>query len=97
MEKLTEAQIAASLTSLPEWQVFGGKLVRQYRFKTFGQAMSFVNMVAYVAEKHDHHPDIDIRYDRVTLSLWTHDASGITRRDLRFAAALESAEDRKAD
>jgi len=97
MEKLTEAQVEASLTSLPEWQLCGGRLIRQYRFETFRQAISFVNMVASTAEQHDHHPDIDIRYDRVTLSLWTHDAAGITQRDLRFAATLSSAHNRQTD
>lgn len=97
MEKLTATQVEASLTSLPEWRLCNGKLIRRYRFETFGQAISFVNMVASIAEQHDHHPDIDIRYDRVTLSLWTHDAAGITQRDLRFAATLASAQDRQAD
>jgi 4a-hydroxytetrahydrobiopterin dehydratase len=95
MEKISESQVKDALKSLPGWGLQDEKITRQYRFKTFGQSISFVNMVAVLAEKQDHHPDIDIRYDRVTLGLWSHDAGGITPRDLRFATALDLLQDGK--
>lgn len=62
-----------------------GKLVREWRFKDFVEAMMFVNRVAAVAEDAGHHPDIDIRYNRVRLGLVTHDAGGITKTDADMA------------
>ena len=88
MKALTTAEIADFLGEEPLWQFAEGKLVREWRFSDFVEAMAFVNRVAGVAEAAGHHPDIDIRYNRVTLGLVTHDAGGITERDADMAKRL---------
>ena len=85
MKKLTEGEIAARLESLTQWQVKSGVLSRTFAFADFVAAMGFVNGVADVAERANHHPDIDIRYNKVTLRLVTHDAGGITQSDFDLA------------
>jgi len=88
MKALTEAEIADFLAEDKHWVFADGKLVRDWRFKDFVTAMEFVNRVAAVAEEAGHHPDIDIRYNRVRLGLVTHDAGGVTERDAAMAARL---------
>ncbi len=85
MKALTEAEIGLFLGEEPLWLFAEGKLVREWRFTDFAEAMTFVNRVASVAEEIGHHPDIDIRYNRVRLGLVTHDAGGITKRDADMA------------
>ena len=85
MKALTEAEIADFLGQEPLWMVAEGKLGREWRFPNFMEAMAFVNRVAMVAEDAGHHPDIDIRYNRVRLGLVTHDAGWITKRDADMA------------
>jgi 4a-hydroxytetrahydrobiopterin dehydratase len=83
--KLSEADIAAFLETLPEWKVQNGILTRTFQFADFVVAMKFVNAIADAAEKANHHPDIDIRYNKVTLGWFTHDANGITTTDFSLA------------
>lgn len=85
MTKLTDDQIRQSLQQLPGWSVTDGELVQQCTFKDFVTAMAFVNDVAQLAEAAGHHPDIDIRYNRVRLGLVTHDEGGITSKDAELA------------
>lgn len=87
--KLSESDVAARLDALPEWSQPGEEIQRTYRFKDFVAAMGFVDQVAERAEAVQHHPDILIRYGRVTLSLSTHDAGGITEKDFDFATAAD--------
>ena len=61
------------------------KITRTFEFKGFTEAVAFVNKVAILAEKENHHPDIDIRWNKVTLTLTTHDAGGLTEKDLLMA------------
>ena len=88
MKALTQAEIADFLVREPLWCFSDGKLVRDWRFKDFVAAMEFVNRVATLAEEAGHHPDIDIRYNRVRLGLVTHDAGGVTPRDALMAVRL---------
>ena len=88
MPKLTHAGIQNLLTEHPNWKLEGGKLVRDWSFKDFVEAMQFVNEVAALAEAAGHHPDIDIRYNQVRLGLVSHDAGGITGRDAAMAATI---------
>ncbi len=90
MSILTGPKLSARLTALPDWQVENGELVRTFAFKDFPAALGFVNRVGERAEKAGHHPDIDIRYNRVRLALVTHDAGGLTEKD--FALAGEASE-----
>ena len=90
MEALSGSKVEEFCAAHPDWEHAEAKLVRLARFADFRQAMAFVNKVADLAEAAGHHPDIDIRYSTVTLGLVTHDAGGITERDLEMAEALSS-------
>jgi 4a-hydroxytetrahydrobiopterin dehydratase len=89
MARLTEAEIQAGLRGLPDWHLDGQVIRRTFRLADFRAAVAFVNRLADAAEEMEHHPDIDIRYDRVTLVLTTHDAGGLTELDLRLAARAD--------
>jgi 4a-hydroxytetrahydrobiopterin dehydratase len=86
---LTAAEIEEVLKTHSAWKLQGGKLVREWTFKDFVEAMKFVHRVAELAEAAGHHPDIDIRYNRVVLGLISHDAGGITRRDATMADRID--------
>jgi 4a-hydroxytetrahydrobiopterin dehydratase len=88
-DALNRAEIDEVLKSHPSWMLQGGKLVREWTFKDFLEAMAFVNRVATVAEAAGHHPDIDIRYNRVLLGLVSHDAGGLTQRDAAMAGRID--------
>jgi 4a-hydroxytetrahydrobiopterin dehydratase len=85
---LTDREIADLLRKYPEWAIEDGMLVRFWTFNGFLEAIDFVNRVARLAEQAGHHPDIDIRYNRVKLGLVSHDAGGITARDAAMARQL---------
>jgi 4a-hydroxytetrahydrobiopterin dehydratase len=85
MDKLSSDEIDQALLSVPEWALVGEAIQRTFQFKNFRQSMAFVMDVATRAEAADHHPDILIRYSRVTLTLQTHDARGITDKDFTLA------------
>lgn len=88
MTPLGESEIQARLSRVPGWQRRGGEITRTFTFPDFAGSMAFVNRVAGLAEAANHHPDIDIRYAKVTLTLTTHDASGLTERDFALAEAI---------
>ena len=90
MTALTDQELHQALQQLPQWRLDGGKIVRDFLFPDFLGAMTFVNKMATLAEAQNHHPDIDIRYNNVRLGLVTHDANGITRRDLALATLIDS-------
>lgn len=90
MPALKPKDVQLHLKSIPKWLKRGQTLVRTYEFKEFMQGLQFVTRVAKLAEKSQHHPDIDIRYNKVTLKLTTHDEGGITDKD--FAMARQSDE-----
>ena len=83
MSPLTDAEASLRLSALPGWQIEKGELTRTFTLKDFVAALDFVNQVGALAEEAGHHPDIDIRYNRVRLALVTHDAGGLTRKGLR--------------
>jgi 4a-hydroxytetrahydrobiopterin dehydratase len=89
MGALSDKEIQAKLVSVPDWQVESGELVRTFLFKDFRASLAFVNKVGDVAEQAGHHPDIDIRYNKVRLALVTHDAGGITEKDFDLAAKAD--------
>ncbi|MFT4112842.1 4a-hydroxytetrahydrobiopterin dehydratase [Silvibacterium sp.] len=90
MPLFSSEQIQARLKSLPEWKLEDGVIVREFEFGDFALAISFVNAVAEQAEQAGHHPDIDIRYNRVRLALTSHDAGGLTNRDFDLADAINA-------
>ncbi len=87
---LAAADVAARLATLPGWRVRGDAIERTFRCASFPAAIAFVGKVAAIAEAADHHPDILVRYDRVTLTLATHSAGGVTERDFALAAEIET-------
>ncbi len=87
--KLSDVEIQRALGTLPGWARRGDALVKSFTFQRFGDGIAFVNAVAGIADAMDHHPDIDIRYTKVTLTLSTHSAGGITALDLEQAGAIE--------
>jgi 4a-hydroxytetrahydrobiopterin dehydratase len=89
MAKLTATQIRALSPLVPKWKRKGARLSRRFEFRNFVAAMRFVNAVARLAEKAWHHPDIDIRWNRVTLVLTTHDDGGLTEKDFVLAQKFD--------
>lgn len=87
---LSDSQIQEKLASLPGWIREGKEIIRTYEFPTFPEAIAFVDRVAQAAEEANHHPDIDIRYTRVTLRLTSHDSGGLTERDFALAARADA-------
>jgi 4a-hydroxytetrahydrobiopterin dehydratase len=88
MKRLNEAEIERELATTPGWELAGDAIVRTRRFADFAEAMVFVNRVAEVAEDANHHPDISIKWDTVTLTQSTHVAGGLTEHDFRLARRL---------
>jgi 4a-hydroxytetrahydrobiopterin dehydratase len=88
MALLTENQIQERLARVPAWERRGNEIRRTWAFADFEGSMAFVNRVAALAQAADHHPDIDIRYSKVTLALSTHSAGGLTARDFDLAEAI---------
>ena len=88
-ERMNDEQVAAALAALPEWSLAGEAIQRTYAFKNFVESVAFVNKAAAAAEAANHHPDILIRYNKVTMTLSTHDAGGITRRDFDLAGKMD--------
>jgi len=90
MTKLTEGEIETRLTKLDGWSELNDAIQRTFTFDDFASAMKFVNKIAEAAEKMQHHPDILIRYNKVTLTLTTHDAGGISEKDFNLAAEADN-------
>lgn len=89
MTRLTQAQVDERLDSLAKWTQSGDSIQRTYLLKDFAEAMKFVNAVAQEAERAQHHPDILVRWNKVSLTLSTHDAGGITEKDMAFAISAD--------
>jgi 4a-hydroxytetrahydrobiopterin dehydratase len=89
--KLTDDEVRAGLEQLGDWQREGDEIVRVYELDSFPAAMEFVERVGELAEAANHHPDIDIRYRNVRIALSTHDAGGLTAKDLALAAQIDAA------
>lgn len=93
MPPLSPQEIQSRLTSLTGWKIEAGELVKTFQFRDFIASLRFVNEVGGLAEKAGHHPDIDIRYNRVRLALTTHDVGGITQKDFDLAAQAQGLAD----
>ena len=85
---LTDAEIDEALRALPGWTRVGRTLQRTYRFAGFPETVAFVDSLVAPAEALGHHPDLAISYNTVVVTLTTHDAGGLTRKDLALARAL---------
>ena len=87
---LDDAALAAALARLSGWGRAGRAIEKAWRFADFRTALAFVNRVGELAERQQHHPDIAIHYSEVTLTLWSHDAGGVTTRDVKLAEAIDA-------
>ena len=90
MSLVPEHEVEAFLEAHSEWAQEGKEITRTYIFKNFNESMGFVTRVALEAEKANHHPDIDIRWNQVKLTLSTHDEGGLTARDLILADTADT-------
>ncbi len=92
VEKLSAAERAGLSATLPEWKLVEGRdaITRSFRFKDFSEAWGFMARVALLAEAQDHHPEWFNVWNRVEITLSTHDAGGLSARDVRLAQAIES-------
>jgi 4a-hydroxytetrahydrobiopterin dehydratase len=89
-ELITADELEAVLKKCPEWEIEGDSITRTVEFEEFTEAIDFVNDLAEIAEDAQHHPDIDIRYTRVTLALTTHDVGGVTELDVELAQRIDN-------
>ena len=89
-QKLSDLEIQRALGRLSGWSRRGDALTKTFTFDRFADGIAFVSRVAVEADAMDHHPDIDIRYTKVTMTLSTHDAGGITESDLKLAEKIEA-------
>jgi 4a-hydroxytetrahydrobiopterin dehydratase len=87
---LSQSEISRNLNEVTGWSQKGVTIEKYYVFKDFKNAISFVNQVAEVAEKEDHHPDIGIYYNKIILTLWTHVVKGLTENDFILAAKIDA-------
>jgi len=85
MTLVSDTEIAVFLQAHPEWSLANREITRTFVLKDFNQSMGFVTRVALEAEKSEHHPDIDIRWNKVTLTLSTHSEGGLTAKDIALA------------
>jgi 4a-hydroxytetrahydrobiopterin dehydratase len=90
MATMSDTEVKAALADLPGWELTGAEIVKEYKVADFAAAMGFVNQVADRAEAANHHPDIDIRWNKVRLALSTHSQGGLTSNDFALAAEIES-------
>ena len=89
-ELISAEELDAALKKCPEWEIEGDTITRTVEFEEFTEAIDFVNDLAEIAEDAQHHPDIDIRYTRVTLVLTTHDVGGVTELDVELAQRIDN-------
>ena len=89
MPPLKEEVVNNLLKKVPSWTLKDGHVFKRFKFKNFKEAISFVNKVADIAEQENHHPDITIKYNRVSIELWTHAINGLSENDFILAAKID--------
>ncbi len=90
-ERVPPEEVEAWVSAHPRWKFRDGAIRKKYRFPSFRSAIVFVNRVATIADELDHHPEITVRYDKVIVRMWSHDAGGVTERDLGLAERIDFA------
>ena len=91
MDKLSNSEVAEGLKSLEGWSVTDSRLQKHFDFANFPELISFAVRVGFMAEATNHHPDMLIQYRRLTFILWTHEVTGLTKKDLDLAKQIEAA------
>ena len=94
VSRLSDDTVSERLGGMPNWTVQNDALTKTFAFADFVQSLQFVNRLAMAAESANHHPDIDIRYSKVTVALSTHDSGGITEKDFALAEEADAAAER---
>jgi 4a-hydroxytetrahydrobiopterin dehydratase len=89
--RLSDDEIRSGLRGLPGWERRDDEIEKVYELPSFADAIAFVTRVGFLAEKANHHPDLDVRWRKVRTVLSTHDEGGITEKDLALAGEIESA------
>lgn len=89
-QALTETQIAAKLKRLTGWEIHKGELVKTYPFKNYYETMAFVNAAAWISHREDHHPDLNVGYNKCQVHYSTHDVQGLSNNDFICAAKLDA-------
>lgn len=89
-DRLSEQDVSAALERLPHWTREGHDIVRTFAFRDFSGSLDFVNRVGFLAEEAGHHPDVDIRWNKVTLRLSTHSKGGLTALDFQLAGQIDA-------
>lgn len=89
-DRMSDAAIQAQLALLPGWTVQSGKLTKRFSFKNYYQTLAFVNAVAFIAHHEDHHPDLQVSYDRCTVAYDTHTVQGLSINDFICAAKVDA-------
>ena len=89
MEHLSIKDIHERLQELKDWELIGHEITKEFHFNDFKEAMEFVQKIGEESERENHHPDILIRYNKVTLTLTTHSANGLTYKDFKLAKIIE--------
>ena len=87
--RLNADELAAHLATLDGWVLAGDRIEKTFRFADYHQTMAFVNALAWVAHREDHHPDLGVHYNRCVVTFSTHDAGGVTQNDIICAAKAE--------
>jgi 4a-hydroxytetrahydrobiopterin dehydratase len=87
--RLSEADLERCLAVLPDWQRVNNRIEKTFRFDDYHRTMAFVNALAFIAHREDHHPDLGVHYGHCVVALSTHDAGGVTGNDCIFAAKIE--------
>jgi len=86
---LTPEEVAARLQTLRGWAIAGSTLMKRFEFKDFRGAVDFLDQITPVADEQNHHPDVAIHWNELTLTLWTHASGGLTERDFRLAGTID--------
>jgi 4a-hydroxytetrahydrobiopterin dehydratase len=87
--RLAADELAAHVATLPGWTNAGDRIVKEYPFANYHETMAFVNALAWIAHREDHHPDLEVHYSRCVVTFATHDAGGVTLNDVICAAKAE--------
>ena len=90
-ETLPPSEVEGWVKAHPRWKLSDGKIRKKYVFRSFRSAIVFVNRVATISDELNHHPEIRVNYNEVVLRLWSHDAGGVTERDLKLAERIDFA------
>jgi 4a-hydroxytetrahydrobiopterin dehydratase len=89
LKRLEDAELGPKLAVLPGWSHVADRIAKTYRFANYHETIAFVNAVAWISHRANHHPDLSVHYNRCVVSFSTHDAGGITGNDLICAARVE--------